>query len=390
MQDENKKQNEQSHIFKVHTMASDSNFSSKSKQNKKTLNSVLKNKHENKNQSDSPFMQNEVEGNGQNPFLSDADKTQDLNNTKKNSFAPGAQKEIPGKINQSSSDIVRSKPKPVPKQKDSKKLMHTLMLIFILIFLLGAAGFGVYLLKFNTPKTSDTQQQKNNISNETKENNGDNSTIKETELPNDDADSEMQSQQYSVNLPNYLSIDTESQNSQQEIRAKLNTIAQNMQEDGLIGPFAFVVTDKNNNPVSFHIFAMSAGMDIPQDILSSLEENFELYAYNDELNGVRFGLAVDVKNVDSLRTAMKNNEKVLPKAFDIILRGNGSAIINAVFRDGSYGTYPIRYYNLDEEGNYSIDYTIANQKLLLGTTKETMRAIIDTLKNSQSIKNSNL
>ena len=255
------------------------------------------------------------------------------------------------------------------------------------MFLLGAVGFGVYILKFNTQQTPDdvivVYNEKDDLPIEIDDT--DNNVDTEKILGDAEVgDVELTEQLYATNLPNYFSIDVESTTTQQDIVMGLNTIVQNMKKQDITGPISFIVTDKNSNPVSFHVFSILANMNIPQDILTSLEEGFEIYAYNDSTKGIRFGFVIDVKNAETLYTAILASETNLPKLFDIVLNGLGANVTEIIFNDNSYKTYPIRYYNLNEEESYSIDYSINNNRLIIGTTKNTIRAIIDFIKDKEA------
>jgi hypothetical protein len=50
---------------------------------------------------------------------------------------------------------------------------------------------------------------------------------------------------------------------------------------------------------------------------------------------------------------------------------------NLAFSSGSYNTYPVRYLNIISPRELSLDYTILNKKLVIGTTMLTNRTIVD-------------
>jgi flagellar basal body-associated protein FliL len=327
----------------------------------------------------------------ENPFLSESANTVQDNN--KGSFAPGKIEEPVEKINYTPDDIVskgndNKKPKKAKKQKKS---MGIIMIILVIIFLLGAIGFAAYFFLFNKPSVPVIEDESNNNIEENQD--------ASTGMPQDNIDdtdqivievpdeTESQQQTYSTELPNYFSFDVESSTSEADIATELTNIASNIQKQDIVEPISFIITDKNNNPVSFNVFAMSSGITLTQDILSALEENFEFYAYNDGANGVRFGFVIDVKDADALRTAITTNETTLPEAFDPFLNDMGSTAVNVVFADSAYKTHPIRYFNLNTTETYSVDYTINNLQWVVGTSKNTMRAILDVMKTDTPLTN---
>lgn len=394
-----KTQTQKKYIFQVHTMHTDNEARATKSVDSKTASPSKGNNlpHVKKEQTALQKQSSQSRGSKQskqqtsNPFLaSDVPKNTDA---KKGTFAPGAQKKTVEKINQTPADIASSK--KISKKKHGgtqKKMIYIIMIVFIILFLLGAVGFGVYMLKFNTQQISDdvivaddTMDMPIEIEVDDTDNNI-NIDVDTEKIPGniEVEGTESVEQLYATNLPNYFSIDVESTTTQQDIATELKTIAQNMQKQDMTGPISFIVTDQNSNPVSFHVFSMSAGMNIPQDILISLEEGFEIYAYNDGMKGVRFGFVIDAKDVETLHTAILASETNLPKLFDIVLNDLGTSATGIVFNDNSYETYPIRYYNLNEEESYSIDYTINNKSWIIGTTKNTLRAIIDSLKEAET------
>ncbi len=390
-----KKTSGQKHIFQVHTMDTDNTIKTNQISKNQTV-PLPKTSQVSKGQN---ILQRSVSQSKKskqqtsNPFLTD-NVSEDTNMTK-GSFAPGVQDNVVEKINQTPADIVsQDKLNDNVSGNNQKKMIHIIMIVFIILFIIGIVGFGIYMLKFNEQQSTDNQNilvNTDNMDSEKAKDNPDNNVNVSTDIDKtvnkaDNDTEESIEQTYTTKLPNYFSIDVESATVQQDIATELKSIAQNMQQQNITGPISFIVTDQNSNPVSFHIFSMSAGMNIPQDIAKSLEEEFEIYAYNDQLNGIRFGFSVDVKDVKAIQTAIVANEMNLPKSFSIILDNMNTNVKDVVFKDSSYKTHPIRYYNLNKTESYSIDYTISDGKWIIGTTKNTLRVIIDYINKMQSSK----
>jgi len=387
MRDKNQKNNQKTkeqkkYVFEIHTMRSDNEqkagLTSKKAPPAKLPVTGAAASHKSQKQLSSQHQDKKQHPQSENPFLTQKTTSTETKG-KKGSFAPGKKSEPIEKINYTPEDIAPHKKSSIKNSQNSqKKTIHIIMIIFIVLFLLGIVGFGIYMLKFNNQvKVDDKQMQNENLvdiplSDDSVAETGASTTVQMESLE----------QTYSTNLPNYFSIDVESESSKDNIATELAAIAQNMQKQDIVGPISFMVTDTNNNPISFHVFALSTDMNLPQDILTALEENFEIYAYQDGINGIRFGFVVDAKNVDILQVALKTHETTLPQAFDLILNGLGTTATDIVFGDSVYSTHPIRFYNLNETETYSVDYTINDQRFVLGSTKNTMRALIDYLKNN--------
>ena len=345
-------------VFEIHTMAKDNEIKIAAPQATilKEQASVKKNEKLPKKQPKKATA---------NPFLSEK-KSDTVSESlkKKGSFSPKAQKEPVEKINQTPADIAPKKPKE-QKPKNPKNIVRIMMIVCIILFISGAIG--VFFWKFILNQEDVMLEMIDE-------------TPIEGVITESRVDLEESQYTYSTDLPNYFVLDVESEASEADIQTELTKIANNISVDDMAEPVAFTVNDVNSNPVSFHIFAMSAGMNIPQDILSSLEEEFEIYAYNDPEHGVRFGFVIDAKNVNLLQDALKAQEVQLPQAFDVILGSSITDPTGIVFQDNTYNTTPIRYTNLNEAESYSVDYTVSNFRLLLGSSKHTLRAIIEDLR----------
>ena len=356
---ENKiQQNDQSaaaRIFEVHTMKKDV----LNPPTGKNVNTVLPKEEQSFFAKSAQPKQEEI-----NPFLDTQDQSVQKEKT---TFMSGPKVPPMEKINQLPSDIAKNASLPLKKQvppQKSKNTLHIVMIIFVVVFLVGAIAFGGYLLMGQrvADVTEDTLQEQPSTVNDTQQ-----ATVKDTEI-------------YSKDLPNYFSFDVESQTTKSDITTELNTIKNNLQQSDIQEPISFIVTDQKENPVSFHVFAISAGLSIPQEIMASLEENFEIYAYKDATNGVRFGFVIDIKNVKLLQDNLKIKENEIPKGITLILDGMDTTPTTVVFKDSAYNTYAIRFANLDATETYSVDYTISGQRFIVGTSKSTLRAMLDDIK----------
>jgi hypothetical protein len=113
--------------------------------------------------------------------------------------------------------------------------------------------------------------------------------------------------------------------------------------------------------------------------MSSLADNFSLYIYNDQGN-IRLGLAVDSKNDVSTKARMFNEEPNLVSEISPLFLDTSFTAPKAVsFNSSNYANTQIYYLNLATMQNQplSIDYTIFNKKLIIGTSKMTLRSILD-------------
>jgi len=181
-------------------------------------------------------------------------------------------------------------------------------------------------------------------------------------------------EKYSSQNPNYLSVDTNTA-TPESIRKQLSDTASEISQSGLTVPVEFVVTDSNNNPVVFHIFCALAKIDLPPTLLSALGDTFSLYIYSDAGN-MRLGLSVDSKGKATTAARMKVLESKLSTLFSLLFLDN-PVEQPVAFKDGTYNGSAVRYVNLNQAANISVDYTIDDTSLLLGTSKNTLRAMLD-------------
>lgn len=184
------------------------------------------------------------------------------------------------------------------------------------------------------------------------------------------------SSEFSESQANYLSIDISTMNAT-DIKDALKKYTDQVSQLKASGPIEFIVTDKMNNPVSFQDFSQKIGILLPQSILSQLGQAFSLYIYTDN-SYPRFGMAVLTKNNELLKIAMSQEEENLSQNLQAIFINTTYDLDNATpFSSSVYNGNQIRYTNILPAGNLSIDYTILNGQLIIGTSKFTERAIID-------------
>jgi hypothetical protein len=79
---------------------------------------------------------------------------------------------------------------------------------------------------------------------------------------------------------------------------------------------------------------------------------------------------------------MKNSEKTLPNVFSFLYTETLPQIIPS-FNSSTYNANQIRYSNLDPASLLSFDYTVSDKYLSIGTSKESLRAIIDKATTAQ-------
>lgn len=180
----------------------------------------------------------------------------------------------------------------------------------------------------------------------------------------------------SADNPNYLSLDIDNSDSA-KIKEEIKNYAKKVSALNTDSAVEFIITDSQNNPVAFQKFSQVMGIIFPENITPALGTDFSLYIYND--NGKpRIGLVINVSNESALKTALLAEEPNLPKKLEPIFLATSYTLSNSYsFNSSSYGQSQIRYANITSSENLSTDYSIYNSQLLIGTTKTTLRKMID-------------
>lgn len=188
--------------------------------------------------------------------------------------------------------------------------------------------------------------------------------------------------QFSTDKPNYLALNTSSATTAAAtIKDTLNKYSQDVTTAAVTTPIEFIVVDSKNNPLTFTNFASLAGIALPAGILSDLDKNFSLFMFNDNAN-TRIGLAIDTKNASALKSLLAKEEPNLAKDLAPILLSSNYTLANTAFGKSSYAGMDIKYQNIVSPEDLSIDYTVNTKQWLIGTTKMTLRSIIDYMNNS--------
>jgi hypothetical protein len=188
-------------------------------------------------------------------------------------------------------------------------------------------------------------------------------------------------EKYSTENPNYLQIDVNKTDTQ--IKEELKQMAENVAKLQSNIPVEFIITDQNNNPIAFHIFAAVLKLDLSQQLLASLDDNFSLFALQDE-TVTRLGLAIKTKDTEAVRNELNQSENSLPDSLKPLFLDDVVVPVSKTFNESVYNDVQIHYFNIDSNKKQSIDYTITNNLLLIGTSKQTLRTIIDKANQNQT------
>lgn len=262
---------------------------------------------------------------------------------------------------QAAPKVVSPSPEVVFSKSGSKKWL----VVGIIVVIVALFGLGAYLYFRNAPleKVMESVVPDGQSSAET---------------PSDLVETPVVEPPFALDKPNYLSLDTESI-SLDEGKTVFGEVAVKMQAAGIVQPVEFLITDSNNNPVAFSRFAYLMHFELSPELLAFLDEGFSVFAFIDG-GKLRLGLALTMKDATAAGAQIVKEESSLPSAFRPLVLLNGSMVgINrtSVFRSGSYNSEAVRFTNIDANQNLSLDYTLRGNRWFVGTSKDTLRAMLD-------------
>jgi len=264
------------------------------------------------------------------------------------------------------------KPEPIrPAENFALNKIVVILSLFFLLLIAGVGGYYFWIIKATNQTQTENNQAATNAELETQP-----AAIEPEPITQPEKSIEI-----STEKPNYFSIDIASADKS-SISAQLDLYLKKAEESKITSLAEFIVTDASNNPVSFKVFAEKMDIALPSQIASLLKDNFSFYIYNDNGN-YRLGLSADVDspNGDKLKTALLKEENKLATYLTPILRNpDNKPLAEKEYQTNPYKTInKIRYSNIVSAEYLSVDYIVLNKTLAIGTTQNTMYALIDYL-----------
>lgn len=181
--------------------------------------------------------------------------------------------------------------------------------------------------------------------------------------------------EFSLEKANYLTIDP-TKTDKTKIKEMLSQYADKVASANISSAVEFSVVDPQKSPVDFSTFAGKLNLTLSKPLSVQLEKSFSLFIYND--NGKkRVGLAIDIKDESAVKKAMLQEEKLLAKEIEGLFLASQYKINSSKYFDSQYKDIAIRYSNITSPEDLSVDYAVSGKKLLIGTTKMTLRSILD-------------
>lgn len=263
---------------------------------------------------------------------------------------------------------------------EAKPLVYKIFLIIIFILIISILGFSAYY--FWMTKTPTTVSEDQSSFSAEQDLAIDTTQIQQEPEPEEEpVIIEAPLEKYSADKPNYLTLDIVSPQAE-DVKIRLINLIDELKTSVQQKPYEFIVVDKNNTPISFPIFAIASKLKLSPKVLSNFGENFSIFIYNDNGN-FRVALAISIKSKTELAKELTLEEKTLITDASFLFLDSKPEITVGAFNSSTYKEMSIRYFNVNTPKNLSIDYCLLDSKLIIATSKNTLRATLDILQ-SQS------
>lgn len=179
---------------------------------------------------------------------------------------------------------------------------------------------------------------------------------------------------FSADTPNYLMVDIETVTAE-SFRQQLDQSGALITAAQMTRPVEFLLTDKNNNPIAFSRFAYLMKLALPGDLLAAFGESFSIFLYSDQ-GKARVGLALSLSDAAGEKLVTQK-ERIFPYIFRSLFFPGMTVPRESVFRSGVHNAEKIRFVNIDETQGLSFDFVLHSNEWLIGTSKDTLRAMLD-------------
>jgi hypothetical protein len=193
-----------------------------------------------------------------------------------------------------------------------------------------------------------------------------------------------QNTSFSTDQPNFFAIDIDNMDKYQ-IKAALKKNADDVVNSNIQEAIEFNIINPKNESVKFEIFSDKVEMKLPASVLYNLNSDFKIFAYND--NQTPFlGLAIASKDSAKLSEVLVGEELNLASSLEFFYFTSGYDPESKTFAPDSYGGAEIRSLEINSNEKLSLNYSLYKNYLLIGTSKMTLRSMIDHLNKDTQVQ----
>ncbi len=184
---------------------------------------------------------------------------------------------------------------------------------------------------------------------------------------------------YLTNSLNQIKIQSTS-TAVSDFSKNLKEIDKNLEKENNSNLIGFNVVDKDNKKLSFRSFCSVISINLPESIISNIDDDFVVYAYRSPVTLVtRFSIVAKSLNSVMLKKSLNSYEANLVNSMYPLFTEEISKRSDVVFEDSEHDSNRIRFFNFKDGTNKSIDYSVVGDKLFIATSMETMHFLMDTL-----------
>lgn len=372
-------QNSQSNGMKIHTMEDDlARIDKKNSNQERILNPDDKSPFLGEEKNDANFVSGDSKKSGKvgNNTNKNVVKNEDLKeiNSRSNTPIPPyennksfSEKNTEEEVQKNTSDLEKEENSTDVKRKKNNNGKIFLFVIIILVLILISLG-GVYYWFV----LSGYNNQKKIVLEEDFSGGGD------SENNGDVVDEVSEEVMYSSDSVNYLKINTETDDAE-DIASELKKIKGDITGKDPTSLYEFKIQDSKGYQLAFSRFAYLFDLNFPEGVLENLGEDFSLFFYNNS-GKARISLATKIsENPDSVESMLKKTEDNLIDLFEPLFLDESVTKSDVSFSNGSYKDFEIRYVNLNQENDLSIDYGVIGNYIIIGSSKNSARKTIDAV-----------
>jgi len=136
------------------------------------------------------------------------------------------------------------------------------------------------------------------------------------------------------------------------------------------------VFDQTNQPIGKKDFFAGLGITVPDAVAMKLSEDYSLFVKK-ELGVAKLGLVFKTVTSANLADEMKNWEPKITADLASVYINQILSPATGPFNSTKYKNADIRYFNFSSPPNTSLDYSVIANFLVIGTSKDTTRGILD-------------
>lgn len=137
------------------------------------------------------------------------------------------------------------------------------------------------------------------------------------------------------------------------------------------------IIDKNSGqPIGKKDFFAGFGATVPEAVMMKLSEDYSVFVKK-EGDAAKLGLAFKTVTSSGLSDEMKNWEPAIAAELASLYPGQAPAPAVSAFSSGRYKNADIRYFNFSSPADTSFDYSVVSNFLVISTSKDSMRTILD-------------